>query len=71
MDYESAWLEARALAKRFDALFEDLGLRGARIVYAVGGWTDAGESAVIVRGALPGARELLELLERGVRAAGS
>ena len=70
VDYGAAWLRAEVVAEELNALFDVLDLHGDRTVFAVGGWSDSGSSAVVVRGTLDGMRELRETLARGVRGAG-
>ncbi len=64
VDYEGAWLHARAKAQALNKLFAGLGLDGDARVFAQAGWGDDGSGIVFFRGTLAGAQRLRELLER-------
>ncbi|MDH6135036.1 hypothetical protein P3T37_004446 [Kitasatospora sp. MAA4] len=64
VDYEGAWLEARAAASQLNALLARLGLSGDELVKAQAGWTDGGRGVVFLQGTLSGARKLGAVLDR-------
>ncbi|MFJ6217363.1 hypothetical protein ACIQGZ_29120 [Streptomyces sp. NPDC092296] len=64
VDYEAAWLEARAAADSLNAVLGRLGLRGPALVRAQAGWADDGRGVVFLEGTPLGARRLGVVLER-------
>ncbi|MER7704654.1 hypothetical protein ABTX81_17395 [Kitasatospora sp. NPDC097605] len=66
VDYEAAWLEARAAARHLNAVLAALGLQGDDQVKAQAGWSDDGHGVVFLRGTLSGARKLGVALDRMV-----
>ncbi|MFF8773794.1 hypothetical protein [Kitasatospora sp. NPDC015120] len=66
VDYEAAWLEARAAAIHLNSVLAALGLQGVDQVKAQAGWSDDGHGVVFLRGTLSGARKLGVALDRMV-----
>ncbi|MFF2660640.1 hypothetical protein ACFVUH_25170 [Kitasatospora sp. NPDC058032] len=64
VDYEAAWLEARAAAVHLNSVLAALGLQGDDQVKAQAGWSDDGHGVVFLRGTLSGARKLGATLDR-------
>lgn len=64
VDYEAAWLEARAAATELNLLLGRLELRGVDLVRAQAGWSDDGQGVVFMEGTLSGARKLWAVLDR-------
>ncbi|MGW2547683.1 hypothetical protein ACWC5I_44135 [Kitasatospora sp. NPDC001574] len=64
VDYEAAWLEARAAAGELNTVLAGLGLHGDDQVRAQAGWSDDGRGVVYLRGTLSGARKLRRALYR-------
>ncbi|WP_459649991.1 hypothetical protein [Kitasatospora sp. Ki12] len=67
MDYESAWLEARAAAVELNAVLSALGLQGTDLIKAQAGWSDDGQGVAFLKGTASGARKLGEALNRMAR----
>ncbi len=63
VDYEAAWLEARAAAVDLNAVLLGLGLAGDDLVRAQAGWADDGRGVVFLKGTLSGARRLRVILD--------
>ncbi|MFD8315762.1 hypothetical protein [Kitasatospora purpeofusca] len=64
VDYEAAWLEARAVAIDLNAVMGALGLAGEDLIKAQAGWSDDGRGMVFLRGTPSGARRLRVILDR-------
>ncbi|MFJ4793902.1 hypothetical protein [Kitasatospora purpeofusca] len=64
VDYEAAWLEARAAAIDLNAALVRLGLAGEDLIKAQAGWSDDGRGVVFLKGTPSGARRLRVILDR-------
>ncbi|WP_406088652.1 hypothetical protein [Kitasatospora purpeofusca] len=64
VDYEAAWLEARAVASDLNAALVGLGLAGDDLIKAQAGWSDDGRGVVFLKGTPSGARRLRVILDR-------
>ncbi|SDT78334.1 hypothetical protein SAMN05216371_5695 [Streptomyces sp. TLI_053] len=63
VDYEAAWLEARAAAVDLNAVLAGLGLAGEDLIKAQAGWSDDGRGVVFLKGTPSGARRLRVILD--------
>ncbi|WP_037779917.1 hypothetical protein [Kitasatospora purpeofusca] len=70
VDYEAAWLEARAVAIDLNTVLGALGLAGEDLIKAQAGWSDDGRGVVFLKGMPSGARRLRVILD-GMAARGA
>ncbi|WP_043464257.1 hypothetical protein [Kitasatospora sp. MBT66] len=70
VDYETAWLEARAAAIDLNTVLGALGLAGEDLIKAQAGWSDDGRGVVLLKGTPSGARRLRVILD-GMAARGA